>query len=128
MSEDMDYRPISEREDADEVCTIWLDVNYLAGKWEDDWGCTRKQVIEALTYTLVSFTLRRQDQVLMQKPEDRRRFLQYIVNYAQRELDQDQPNEVVDAYMKEVYGGDLLYWRNAKNFGYIPPEEEGEEN
>lgn len=116
-SKDIDFSPIHERKRSTELCSIWYDVELCVEKWEDDWGCTRQEVIEALTYTLLNLTSRRMNDRVFQHPKKQRDYLEYIQSHTVKYL---QPilDDIGLELAEQKYGNDLLGLRDSKNFGW----------
>lgn len=118
---DMDFTPIYDRERSTELCSIWEDIERMAEKWENSWGCTRKEVIDAVIFSLIGLTDRRYNERLSQHPKDQRKHMEYIIQYTQWHLDKMLSKAELE-YVGEKFGDDLIYLRDANNFGFEPDD------
>src|SRR5690606_34019990 len=100
-----------------EIFQIWVEVMELAKKYEDECGYPRDVLLQGLLQGTLDLARKREDQSFFQSFNDTRRFYLLASQETQRRFDQfiDYKGQ---REAEKMYGKDMLYLRNAKNFGW----------
>ncbi len=119
---DTKFSDVMKKPNEDEIIEVWLEVMKIASRLEDKRGLSRDTVLEGLLKGTLDLARKRIDERLFRKMNDTRRFYLFAREETKRRFDQ-LPNYRHQREIEERYGQDMLYLRDAKNFGWIPDDE-----
>jgi hypothetical protein len=120
MDKDKTFSELMEKPDLFEQDEVWVKVMEVAKFFEEEKGFSRQTVFEATLDAALGLAMKRPDQQLMQHMNDTRRMYMHAAEVATRRFDQFACYST-QREAERMYGKDLLYLRNAKNFGWEPP-------
>jgi hypothetical protein len=115
MSKNKSYSELMTKTDQEEQDKVWEGVMQLAIMYEDDFGFSRDTVLEALLDATLDLAMKRPDERLMRHMNDVRRFYLYASELTKRHFD-TYPTHIAQEEAEKIYGKDLMYLRDSKNF------------
>ena len=105
--------------DFDQQAQVWDEIIKVCQFYEDQHGFKRDTVLHGIWKAIFTLNFSRPDKKLIRTFNERRHFLLFACQDAQRQFDQ-LPSYKTQRLAEEKYGKDMLPLRNAKNFNETP--------
>lgn len=123
MTKDKSFSDIMKKPDEDQITHAWSELMRLAKKLEDEYGYARDTVLDGFLAGTLDLARKRADERYFRSMNDVRRFYLYASEETKRKFDR-LPNYREQREIEDLHGKDMLYYRDAKNFGWEPMDDE----